>query len=61
MSNDSVHGNDANSQIGRGQGHRAIRDERSVEDQLQELCAMMANLTTQKEQITVGQLPRNNQ
>ena len=47
MSNDSVHGNDANSQIGRGQGHHAIRDERSMEEQLQELRAMMANLTTQ--------------
>ena len=46
MSNDSVHGNDANSQIGRGQGHRAVGDERSVEDQLQELHAMMVNLTT---------------
>ena len=58
MSNNSVNaigGHDSNSGVGGNQGQRTEGEGRSVEDQLQELRAMMANLATQVGQLALRQ------
>ena len=57
MSNNSINGEIGN---GGNQGHHAIGGRRTLEEQLQDLTVVVANLTTRVDQMTLARQPMAN-